>query len=134
MSITGFPDGPPTRSGVAVTDFLSGLYANQGILLALLNRVADRAGQHVDIALFDSMLSTLCMPAGIFEATGHDPQRLGNAHPSIAPYEVFQARDGLIMICAGNDRLWRSLCEAIGRDDLAGEPRFRTNADRVSRP
>jgi crotonobetainyl-CoA:carnitine CoA-transferase CaiB-like acyl-CoA transferase len=132
MSITGFPDGPPTRSGIAVTDFLSGLHANQGILLALLNRVSTGVGQHIDIALFDSMLSTLCMPAGIFEATGQDPQRLGNAHASIAPYEVFQAADGLLMICAGNDRLWRSLCEAIGRDDLAGEPRFRTNADRVS--
>jgi CoA:oxalate CoA-transferase len=131
MSITGFPDGPPTRSGVAVTDFLSGLYANQGILLALLERVETGSGQHIDIALFDSMLSTLSMPAGIFEATGKDPQRLGNAHPSIAPYEVFQAKDGLIMICAGNDRLWRGLCEAIGRDDLAAEARFLTNADRV---
>jgi len=132
MSITGFPDGPPTRSGIAVTDFLSGLHANQGILLALLNRVSTGVGQHIDIALFDSMLSTLCMPAGIFEATGQDPQRLGNAHASIAPYEVFHAADGLLMICAGNDRLWRSLCEAIGRDDLADEPRFRTNTDRVS--
>ena len=131
MSITGFPDGAPTRSGIAVTDFLSGLYANQGILLALLDRVRTGTGQHIDIALFDSMLSTLTMPVGIFEATGLDPQRLGNAHASIAPYEVFQAQDGLIMICAGNDRLWRSLCEVIGRDDLAADPRFRTNADRV---
>jgi formyl-CoA transferase/CoA:oxalate CoA-transferase len=133
MSITGFPEGPPTRSGVAVTDFVSGLYANQGILLALLSRARTGSGQHIDIALFDSMLSTLTMPVGIYEATGEDPQRLGNAHASIAPYEVFQAQDGLIMICAGNDRLWRSLCEAIGRDDLADEPRFRTNADRVRR-
>jgi len=133
MSITGFPDGPPTRSGVAVTDFVSGLYANQGILLALLSRARTGSGQHIDIALFDSMLSTLTMPVGIYEATGEDPQRLGNAHASIAPYEVFQAQDGLIMICAGNDRLWRGLCEAIGRDDLADEPRFRTNADRVRR-
>ena len=77
------------------------------------------------------MLSTLTMPVGILEATGHDPQRLGNAHASIAPYEVFEAQDGLIMICAGNDRLWRSLCDVIGRDDLAADPRFRTNADRV---
>jgi len=132
MSITGFPDGEPTRSGVAVTDFISGLYANQGILLALLRRAYTGSGEHIDIALYDSMLSTLCMPAGIFEATGRDPQRLGNAHPSIAPYEVFQAQDGLIMICAGNERLWRSLCEAIGSDDLVQEPRFRTNADRVT--
>src|SRR6185295_4517843 len=130
--ITGFPDGPPTRSGIAITDFLAGLYANQGILLALFNRASSGAGQHIDIALFDSLMSTLCMPVGILEATGHDPQRLGNAHASIAPYEVFQAQDGLIMICAGNDRLFRGLCEAIGRADLADDPRFRTNADRVS--
>ena len=131
MSITGFPDGPPTRSGVAITDFLAGLYANQGILLALLNRVQTGTGQHIDIALFDSMLSTLSMPVGILEATGRDPQRLGNEHPSIAPYEVFQGHDGLIMICAGNDRLWRSLCEVIGREDLVEDPQFLTNADRV---
>jgi len=132
MSITGFPDGPPTRSGVAVTDFLAGLYANQGILLALLARAHTGKGQQIDIALYDSMLSTLSMPVGILEATGHEPQRLGNAHASIAPYEVFQGQDGLIMICAGNDRLWRSLCEAIGREDLVDDPRFLTNADRVS--
>jgi crotonobetainyl-CoA:carnitine CoA-transferase CaiB-like acyl-CoA transferase len=131
MSITGFPDGPPTRSGVAVTDFLAGLYANQGILLALLNRAQTGTGQHIDIALYDSMLSTLSMPVGILQATGQDPQRCGNEHASIAPYEVFQGRDGLIMICAGNDRLWRSLCEAIGRVDLVEDAQFLTNADRV---
>jgi crotonobetainyl-CoA:carnitine CoA-transferase CaiB-like acyl-CoA transferase len=132
MSVTGFPDGPPTKIGVAITDFLAGLYANQGILLALFDRVATGRGRHIDIALFDSMLSALGMPAGIFEATGSEPQRLGNGHPSIAPYEAFQARDGLIMICAGNDRLWAALCEAIGRDDLIQQPRFRSNPDRVA--
>jgi crotonobetainyl-CoA:carnitine CoA-transferase CaiB-like acyl-CoA transferase len=131
MSITGFPDGPPTRSGVAITDFLAGLYANQGILLALLTRAQTGTGQHVDIALYDSLLSTLSMPVGIFEATGHVPDRQGNAHPSIAPYEVFEAGDGLIMICAGNDRLWRSLCEVIHREELADDPRFLSNTDRV---
>jgi crotonobetainyl-CoA:carnitine CoA-transferase CaiB-like acyl-CoA transferase len=131
MSITGFPDGPPTRSGIAVTDFLAGLYANQGILLALLHRAQTGTGQHIDIALFDAMLSTLSMPVGIFEATGQDPQRRGNEHASIAPYEVFEAHNGLIMICAGNDRLWRSLCDVISREDLGVDPRFLTNADRV---
>jgi formyl-CoA transferase/CoA:oxalate CoA-transferase len=131
MSITGFPDGAPTRSGIAITDFLAGLHANQGILLALLERARTGLGRRIDIALFDSMLSALTMAAGIFEATGRVPDRLGNAHASIAPYEVFAARDGLIMICAGNDRLWRALCEAIGRGDLVDDPRFRTNADRV---
>jgi crotonobetainyl-CoA:carnitine CoA-transferase CaiB-like acyl-CoA transferase len=131
MSITGFADGPPTRSGIAVTDFFAGLYANQGILLALLHRATTGTGQHIDIALYDSMLSTLSMAVGILEATGQEPRRHGNEHASIAPYEVFQARDGSIMICAGNDRLWRSLCEAIGRSGLAGDSQFLTNADRV---
>jgi formyl-CoA transferase/CoA:oxalate CoA-transferase len=131
MSITGFPDGQPTRSGIAITDFLAGLHANQGILLALLERGRTGRGQRIDIALFDSMLSALTMSAGIFEATGRVPERLGNAHASIAPYEVFAASDGLIMICAGNDRLWRALCDAIGLTDLPDDPRFRTNADRV---
>jgi crotonobetainyl-CoA:carnitine CoA-transferase CaiB-like acyl-CoA transferase len=131
MSITGFPDGPPTRIGVAVTDFLAGLYANQGILLALLNRAQTGRGQQIDIALFDSMLSTLSMPVGIYEATGKEPQRLGNDHASIAPYEVFEAKDGSIMICAGNDRLWTGLCEAIGRNDLAGNDLFATNTRRI---
>jgi formyl-CoA transferase/CoA:oxalate CoA-transferase len=131
MSITGFPDGEPTRSGIAITDFLAGLHANQGILLALLARARTGRGQRIDIALFDSMLSALTMAAGMFEATGRVPQRLGNAHASIAPYEVFAARDGLIMICAGNDRLWRALCEAVDRAELAEDTRFRTNADRV---
>ena len=131
MSITGFPEGAPTRSGVAITDFLAGLYANQGILLALLNRGQTGTGQHIDIALYDSMLSTLSMPVGIFESTHEVPQRHGNAHPSIAPYEVFEGHDGFIMVCAGNDRLWRSLCEAIHRPELANDPRFISNANRV---
>jgi crotonobetainyl-CoA:carnitine CoA-transferase CaiB-like acyl-CoA transferase len=75
--VPGFPEGPPTRAGIAVTDFLAGLYANQGILLALLDRIRTGKGRHIDIALFDSLLSTLSMPVGIFEATGEIPQRVG---------------------------------------------------------
>ena len=131
MSITGFPDGEPTKIGVAVTDYLAGLFAFQGILLALTERQRTGRGQHVDIALLDSLFSTLGMPVAIHEATGAAPERLGNDHPSIAPYGAFRAKDGLIMICAGNQRLWVALCQAIEAAHLVQDPRFRTNADRV---
>jgi crotonobetainyl-CoA:carnitine CoA-transferase CaiB-like acyl-CoA transferase len=131
MDMTGMPDGPPVRAGVAMTDYLAGLYAFAGILLALRNRDASGRGEHVDIALFDSMLSTLSMPAGIMQATGSTPHRMGNDHSSIAPYEALRARDGMVMIAAGNPRLWKQLCAAIGRTELADDPRFITNTERV---
>ena len=131
MDMTGTPDGPPVRAGVAMTDYLAGLYAFGGILLALRNRDRTGRGEHVDIALFDSMLSTLSMPAGIMQATGKTPRRMGNDHSSIAPYEALRASDGMVMVAAANPRLWRQLCAAIGRDGLADDPRFATNTDRV---
>jgi len=109
MDMTGAPDGPPTRIGVAITDFLAGLYAVQGILLALRDRERTGEGQHVDIALFDALLSTFPMPLGILQATGRPPARMGNDHPSIAPYEMLRTREGHIMVAAANPRLWRQL-------------------------
>jgi glutaryl-CoA transferase len=132
MDITGTPDGPPVRTGIAMSDYLAGLYAFGGILLALRERDRTGAGQHVDIALYDAVLSTLSMPAGILQATGRDPRRLGNDHSSIAPYETLRAKDGIVMIAAGNPRLWKQLCEAIGVPELVADPRFRTNTDRVT--
>jgi formyl-CoA transferase len=132
MDITGHPDGPPVRSGIAMTDYLAALYAYSGILLALRERDRTGKGQHVDIALFDSILSTLSMPVGILQATGEKPRRLGNAHASIAPYEVLRASDGSLMVAAGNGRLWRQLCDAVGVQHLADDPRFKTNADRAA--
>jgi crotonobetainyl-CoA:carnitine CoA-transferase CaiB-like acyl-CoA transferase len=131
MDMTGTPDGPPVRAGVAMTDYLAGLYAFAGILLALRNRDRTGSGEHVDIALFDAMLSTMSMPAGILQATGKAPHRLGNDHSSIAPYEALRASDGMVMVAAANPRLWKQLCAAIGRDDLPTDPRFATNTDRV---
>jgi crotonobetainyl-CoA:carnitine CoA-transferase CaiB-like acyl-CoA transferase len=131
MDITGTPDGPPVRTGIAMTDYLAGLYAFGGIMLALYHRDRTGQGQHVDIALFDSILSTLSMPAGIYQATGQAPRRIGNDHSSIAPYEVLNARDGMVMIAAANQRLWRQLCEAVGVPRLIADPRFATNTDRV---
>jgi formyl-CoA transferase len=131
MDITGTADGPPVRAGVAVTDYLAGLYAFSGILLALRNRDRTGNGEHVDIALFDSMLSTLSMPAGIVQATGTTPHRVGNDHPSIAPYEGLRARDGFVMIAAANPRLWKQLCAAVEVPHLVNDSRFLTNTDRV---
>ena len=131
MDITGMPDGPPLRAGIAMSDYLAGLYAFGGILLALRDRDRTGAGQHIDIALFDSVLSTLSMPVGMLQATKQEPARMGNEHAALAPYEALRARDGLVMIAAANPRLWTALCEAIGSAGLADDPRFRTNADRV---
>jgi len=131
MDITGTPDGPPVRTGIATTDYLAGLYAFGGILLALRERDRTGQGQHVDIALYDSILSTLSMPAGILQTTGREPKRLGNDHSSIAPYEVLRCRDGMLMIGAANGRLWKQLCAAIDRPDLPDDPRFVSNTDRV---
>jgi crotonobetainyl-CoA:carnitine CoA-transferase CaiB-like acyl-CoA transferase len=132
MDATGMRDGEPTRAGVAITDYLAGLYAIQGILLALHDRHRTGLGQHVDIALFDSILSVMRLPLGILLATGIPPQRVGNEHPSIAPYETLKTREGQIIVAVGNPRLWTQFCTAIERDDLAGDPRFATNADRLA--
>jgi formyl-CoA transferase len=131
MDITGTADGPPVRTGVATTDYMAGLYAFGGILLALRERDRTGKGQAVDIALFDSILSMLSMPAGLFQVTGKTPKRMGNDHSSIAPYEVLSARDGMLMVAAANGRLWTALCAAVDVPELAGDPRFVTNGDRV---
>ena len=131
MDVTGFPDGPPTRGGVAITDYLAGLYASQGILLALHERHSSGRGQHVDIALFDAMLSVLRLPHAMLVATGDTPTRVGNDHLSIAPYEPLHVKDGLVIVAVANPRLWVRFCEAIGRNDLRDDARFRTNADRM---
>jgi crotonobetainyl-CoA:carnitine CoA-transferase CaiB-like acyl-CoA transferase len=132
MDMTGFPDGEPTRVGVAITDYLSGLYASQGILLAVIDREKSGLGQHVDVALFDAMLSVMRLPLAMMLATGVTPQRVGNEHLSIAPYEPLHAKDGLLIVAVANPRLWVRFCDAIERPDLRDDPRFRTNTDRVA--
>ena len=131
MDMTGSPDGEPTRVGVAITDYLAGLYAVQGILLAVIERERSGLGQHVDIALFDAMLSVMRLPMSMLLATGHDPTRVGNDHLNIAPYEPLRARDGRIIVAVANPRLWTRFCEAIERPDLRDDPRFATNTERV---
>ena len=132
MDMTGFPDGEPTRVGVAITDYLAGLYAMQGILLALMDRERSGRGQHIDIALFDAMLSVMRLPLGVLLATGTSPTRVGNDHLSIAPYETLRAKDGYIIVAVANPRLWGRFCQAIDKPDLRDDPRFKTNGDRVA--
>lgn len=131
MDMTGSPDGEPTRVGVAITDYLAGLYAVQGILLAVIERGRSGRGQHVDIALFDAMLSVMRLPMSMLLATGADPTRVGNDHLNIAPYEPLHAKDGRIIVAVANPRLWVRFCEAIERADLRDDPRFASNTERV---
>ena len=131
MSITGDNDGPPFRLGVAVSDIVSGMFAAQGITAALFARERTGRGQFVDIAMLDSTVALLTYQAASYFATGAPPIRMGNRHPTIVPYETFVAADGEFVLAVGNDDLWRRFCRVTGLDDLADDPRFATNRDRV---
>jgi crotonobetainyl-CoA:carnitine CoA-transferase CaiB-like acyl-CoA transferase len=130
MSLTGVPDAPPVRVGVAVADIVTGILACQGITAALLARERTGHGQFVDIAMLDTVAALLTYQAGIYFATGEAPQRLGNRHPTIAPYETFTASDGEFVLAVGTDEQWRTFCEVAALD--AGD-RFATNRERVTR-
>jgi len=106
MDLTGYPDGPPAKLGASLADIVAGLYACNGILLALLARHKTGTGQHVDVSLLDGMVSTLTYHALIYLTTGRSPQRLGTRHPSIVPYECFQAKDGFVNIAVTNQKQW----------------------------
>ncbi len=131
MSITGPEDGPPYRLGVAISDLVTGLFAAQGILLALLARVSSGLGQLVDVAMLDATAAMLTYQAGIYLTTGETPRRMGNRHPTIAPYETFETRDGEVVLAVGNDDLWRRFCGALDLGALAEDARFATNDARV---
>ncbi|MGE5049897.1 MAG: CaiB/BaiF CoA transferase family protein [Deltaproteobacteria bacterium] len=132
MSITGEADGPPMKVGVAITDILTGMYASTGVLAALAQREKTGRGQHLDVALLDVQVAMLANQAESFLVTGSPPGRLGNAHPSIVPYRAFATADGHIILAAGNDGQFARFCEVAGRPDLARDPRYSTNAARVS--
>jgi crotonobetainyl-CoA:carnitine CoA-transferase CaiB-like acyl-CoA transferase len=132
MDVTGFPETGPTKVGIAITDCLAALYAVQGILLAHIARTQTGKGQFLDIALLDSAVSVLGLPAGIVAATGRSPGRLGNAHPSLAPYEPLPALDGEVVVAVANPRLWSRFCAAVGAEALEHDPRFATTSDRLS--
>lgn len=132
MSVTGDEDRPGYRLGVAITDMVAGLYCAQGITAALLARERTGQGQRVDIGMLDTTAALLTYQAGNYFATGQTPKRKGNRHATIAPYETFTTRDGEIVIAVGNDEIWKRLCPAIGLPELAADPRFVTNKDRIA--
>ncbi|HWP35844.1 MAG TPA: CoA transferase [Thermodesulfobacteriota bacterium] len=131
MSLTGFPDGPPTKVGLPIADLVAALVAVQGILLGLLVARATGRGQKVDISMQDALAALLSFQAGIHFMTGRVPGRLGNRHPTIAPYETYRTADGHVIVAVGNDALWAKFCEAIGEPALRDDPRFATNPKRV---
>ena len=138
MSVTGSPEGEPTKAGVALVDVISGLNAFSGVLLALRNRDAAAAAgepptpQRCEIDLLTSLLSALSNQSSAVLNTGVDPTRMGNAHPSISPYELYRAADRPLVIAVGSDRHFALLVTALGKADLATDARFVTNADRVA--
>lgn len=133
MAITGAPDGPPTRLGVAFIDLVTGMNATQAILAALLARERTGQGQHLDIALHHSALHLLANIATGYLNTGDEPERFGHAHPSIVPYQLFDTADAQIALAVGNDAQFRRLCVDVLRDgELACDPDFARNADRAA--
>ncbi|KAG0221942.1 hypothetical protein BGX31_009462 [Mortierella sp. GBA43] len=131
MYITGEEHGPPVKVGVAVTDLTTGLYAHAGVLAALFARNRTGRGQHVDCSLLESQVATLANIGSSYLIAGKEAKRMGTAHPSIVPYQVLQTRDSHIMIGAGNDGQFRTLCKVMQLDTLADDPRYKTNRDRV---
>jgi crotonobetainyl-CoA:carnitine CoA-transferase CaiB-like acyl-CoA transferase len=134
MSLTGFPDeegGRPTKVGVGIADVMAGMYATSAILAALHARRETGKGQYIDVSLYDSQIAWLINQGLAYLVSGENPQRLGNGHPHIVPYDTFPASDGHFIIAVGNDGQFARMSEVMGRPDLAYDPRFAKNVDRV---
>jgi formyl-CoA transferase len=131
MDLTGFPDGPPVKVGNSIADLAAGTMGAHGIVLALFARERTGAGQKVEISMLEVMAALLTYQGQAYLTTGKSPRRRGNQHPSIVPYEVFRAADGYLTVGVANNSLWGRFCQALGRPELAGDPRFDTEAKRV---
>lgn len=135
MSITGErddqPGGGPQKAGVAVADLMTGMYATVGILAALQERHRSGLGQHIDMALLDCQVAMLANQNMNYLATGQAPERAGNAHPNLVPYQVFEVANGHLIVAVGNDSQFSAFCHALGQPELAQDPRFSTNPQRV---
>lgn len=131
MSITGDEESGPQKVGIAIVDVLTGLYATVGIQGALLERTQSGKGQKIDLSLYDSAVSSLVNIGSNYLMSGNVPTALGNSHANIVPYQTFETFDGEMVIAVGNDNQFKTLCSVLKRPDLAEDPRFRTNADRV---
>jgi crotonobetainyl-CoA:carnitine CoA-transferase CaiB-like acyl-CoA transferase len=132
MGITGFPDGEPTKVGVAIADMVCGLQAAMAVLAALYRRNDTDKGARIEVSLFESQLSWLANRAQSYLVSGEDAGRLGNAHPSVVPYQTFDASDKKIALAVGNDAQFKNLCRAIGSPELSEDQRFASNPDRVA--
>ncbi len=132
MSVTGEPDRQPQKSGMAITDIFTGIYASTAILAAVHQRQTTGKGQHIDMALLDCAVAIMGNQAMNYLTTGVAPTRMGNAHPNLTPYEVFETSDGHIIIATGNDGQFQRLCKLLGLDDMATAPAYLKNADRVA--
>lgn len=133
MSLTGDPEGPPYRAGISVFDVMAGNHAAIGVLAALRHRDTTGQGQHVEVNLLSSALTGLVNHSSAYVAGGVVPYRMGNAHPSVFPYEPLPTADNDIIVAAGNDGQFRKLCEVLGIPEIADDPRFARNADRTAR-
>jgi len=131
MSVTGEVEGEPQRVGSPVADVSAGLYACMSILAALHVREKTGKGQHIDISLLEAAVSLLSNVSSNYLISGEEAERYGNGHPNIVPYQAFHTQDGYIVVSCGNDRLYQTLCRLLGREDLATDPRFVTNPQRV---
>ena len=131
MNLTGQSDGPPTKSGMAIADIFTGLYAANAIQAALLRRHETGEGAYIDCALLDAQIAVLGYQALNYFVTGNEPRRLGNSHPNIVPYDVFPVADGDIIIASGNDGQYRKLCDVLGAPELGTHPDYALNRDRV---
>lgn len=131
MSITGEAGGPPIKVGVAIADISGGMFAANGIVVALYNREKTGKGQMIDVSLLDSQVAWLTYRAGAYFASGEIPQPMGSGHPVIVPYQAFKAKDVFINIAVGNDQLWEKFCKAVGLEKVMDDPKFATNAKRV---
>ena len=131
MSLTGEPDGPPFRAGISVFDVMAGLHGTIGVLAALNHRNNTGEGQHIEVNLLSSAMSGLVNQTAAYTAAGVVPFRMGNAHPSLFPYEALPTKDRDLIIAAGNDKQFRALCGVLGLEHVADDPRFAINADRT---
>ncbi|MEK9645322.1 MAG: CaiB/BaiF CoA-transferase family protein [Alphaproteobacteria bacterium] len=131
MSVTGEPEGMPMKVGIGIADIMTGMHASTAILAALRHRDATGQGQHIDLSLFDTQISWLYYHAVEYLNTGHNPDRLGNAHASVVPYEVFETSDGHVILAAGNDGQFARFCDVASVPELAADPAFATNPKRI---
>jgi len=136
MSVTGerdeLPGGGPQKAGMPIADIMTGMYATVAVCAALAHRAKSGAGQHLDLALFDTQVAVLANQAANYLATGVSPGRLGNAHPNIVPYGAYRTADGAVIIACGNDNLFGKFCAVAGCSEFTGDARFSTNGKRVS--